>query len=224
MLQQNGNAQETVAGLEVAADVPGDDAQKEATTAPPHQSFFDDLRLRDCLIVLGLLLVLMALVDRELHDEKFAKSLADRPLLSASLFTILLSAMAYGGWNAVRAHWEAEKWRKLSSLAMVSMAYDITVVIDTCIWLVVGVKPFSSFTPSDAAHDKLTRIRTDKKCPQITDQDYGKINSGIIRNPLRARASRTILDGSTSRIWKLSGQRLTIAPLCAVDDAASNRH
>lgn len=175
MLQQNGNAQATVAGPEVAAEVPGDDAQKKATTAPPHQSFFDDLRLRDCLIVLGLLLVLVALVDRELHDKEFAKFLADRPLLSASIFTALLSFMAYGGWNAVRAHWEAEKWRKLSSLAMVSMAYDITVVIDTCIWLVVGVKPFSSFTPSDAAHDKLTAIRTDKKCPLITDQDYGKI-------------------------------------------------
>lgn len=175
MSQRNANAQETGAALEADAEVSGDEAQKEATTAPPHQSFIKDLRKRDYLPVLGLLIVLAVLIYRELHDAEFAKSLADRPLLSASIFTLLLSLMAVGGWNAVRAHWEGEKWRKLSSLAMVSMAHDITVVIDTSIWLVVGVKPFSSFTPSDEAHDELTSIRTDEKCPHITDQDYGNI-------------------------------------------------
>lgn len=175
MLQRNGNVQGAITDPEVGSEASADEVKAEASTAPPHQTFFDDLRLRDCLPVLGLLLVLLALIDRELHDEEFAKSLADRPLLSSFIFTSLLSAMAFGGWNALRAHLEAEKWRKLSSLAMVSMAYDVTVVIDTCIWLLVGVKPFSSFTPSDAAQDKLTSIRTDRKCPQITDQDYGKI-------------------------------------------------
>lgn len=97
--------------------------------------------------MLGLLTVLAALVLRELQDPEFAKSLADRPLLSGSIFTLLLSLMAYGGWNALRAHWDAERWRQLTSLAIVSMAHDITIVIDTCIWLVTGAKPFSSFTP-----------------------------------------------------------------------------
>lgn len=176
MFQRNGNAQETRRALEVATPVPGYEGQKEATTAPPHQSLIRDLRKRDCVIVLGLLTVLAALVLRELQDPEFAKALADRPLLSASVFTLLLSLMAYGGWNALRTHWDAERWRKLTSLAMVSMAHDITIVIDTCIWLVTGAKPFSSFTPPDTAHHHLSSIRTSEKCPEITDSDYGKIN------------------------------------------------
>lgn len=175
MLQRTRNAPKTGAGLETAAEVSGEQAQKVATTAPPHQSFFEDLRLQDCFIVFGLFVVLLAVLIGEQLDPMFAKFLAEHPVFSAFIFTLLLTLIAWGGLDALRAHWEAEKWRKLSSLAMMSMAYDITVVIDTCIWLVVGVKPFSSFTPSDAAHDELTSIRTHGKLSKITDQDYGKI-------------------------------------------------
>jgi hypothetical protein len=102
------NAPKTGAGLETAAEVSGGQAQKVATTAPPHQYFFEDLRLQDCFIVFGLFVVLLAVLIGEQLDPMFAKFLADYSVFSAFIFTLLLTLIAWGGLDALRAHWEAE--------------------------------------------------------------------------------------------------------------------
>ncbi len=145
---------------------------------PPHRTFLQDLRARDWVLLIGLIVLLIALVIVESVNSEVATYLSDHPLLTGVATALLLSAIAVGGLDALRAHWEAEKWRRLSSLALLSIANDITRVIDAFIWLVIGVKPINSFSPSRAAHTELTTIRTGEGLPVTDDPDFSKVEFG----------------------------------------------
>lgn len=171
--------------LEAATEDLGPEAPKEASRPPErvaeahhipeHRSFLRDLRFQDWLVLLGLLAVLAALILGEQRDAVFAQFLAGHALLSGFMLALLLSLIAIGGLDALRAHWEAERWRKLSSLAMLSIAYDVTIVVDTLIWLVIGVKPTGSFEPPESAHEELTHLRDHEGFPRTFDSDYGNV-------------------------------------------------
>lgn len=154
------------------------DTTLKAPTVPPHQTFLQDLRVRDWVLLIGLIVLLIALVIVESVNDAVAKYLSDHPLLTGVATALLLSAIAVGGLDALRAHWEAEKWRRLSSLALLSIANDITRVIDAFIWLVIGVKPVNSFSPSKAAHTELTIIRSREGLPVTHDPDFSKVEFG----------------------------------------------
>lgn len=192
-MRRNGNAQKTVSGLEVATEGPGpvgplegspaqtqtaETQDSESPSVPEHRSFLRDLRFQDWLVLLGLLTILAALLVGESRDAEFAKFLANRPLLSGFLLASLFALIALGGLDALRAHLEAERWRNLSSLAVLSIAHDITMVIDTFIWLVIGVKPRGSFEPSDSAQEELTDIRALEDLDQTDDADYNHVQYG----------------------------------------------
>jgi hypothetical protein len=104
---------------------------------------------------------LVALICIEDGSPTLAKGLSEHPLFTGIATTLIWSLVAVGGFQAFRVHWEAERWRRLSSLAMMSIAYDINHLVDVFIWLIIGVKPLptSSYVPTDGAHSVLNSIR-----------------------------------------------------------------
>lgn len=152
-----------------------DNEAPELAAVPPHESFFEDLRPKDWTILTGLVAVVLGLIIWEASNPEVGKFLSSHPLLTAMGTAFLLSLIAIGGLDALRAHWEAERWRKLSSLAMLSIAYDVTRVRDVFIWLVIGIKPISSFTRSSEVQEELNSLRKSEGLSETHDADYGKV-------------------------------------------------
>lgn len=153
------------------------------------RSFISDLRTRDWLAFVILLVGLVALLVYENSNQATVKEFIDNHQLLAAVGTAsLLSLLTVLGVDALRAHWEAQKWRNLSNLAMLSIAFDVTVVLDVHIWLVTGTPPRSSFTPPGLTQRKLTLIRSRMLLPVNFDSDYSKVDSAEYEKSLRELA------------------------------------
>lgn len=145
-------------------------------TAVRRRSILADLGPRDWGRIGGLLVILAALMAWEFMDGRVGAFLSSHPLFGGIFTAVLLTVMTISGFEALRSHWEADKWRRLSTLAMLSIAYDLTIMIDVFIWLVTGARPTNTFSPSNENHSRLSAILRREGLPEMTDPDFGKIN------------------------------------------------
>jgi len=100
----------------------------------------------------------------------------ERPLQAGVLTGLLLAVVAYFGFDAVRANLNERRWAPLSRLAMLSFAYQTTLLIDVALWLVTARPPVNDAAPSDEDQLRLRTIRDDVGLPLPTDPDLGAVD------------------------------------------------
>jgi hypothetical protein len=114
-------------------------------------------RFRLALVVALLVLVLIA-------EHAFAAIRTfykERPLQAGIVTGLLLSAVALFAIDAVRANLHERRWAPLSRMALLSLSYQTTLLIDTMLWLATGRLPQNDDSmPKPAWQKTLLNIRT----------------------------------------------------------------
>lgn len=109
-----------------------------------------------------------------------------RPLQAGVLTGALLSAVAYFGFDAVRAQLNESRWSPLSTLAFVSLAYQTTLIIDVLLWLVTEIEPSNDAAPDAELQQQLVGIRRAAGRREPPHRDLGKVACPHYRGELEA--------------------------------------
>jgi hypothetical protein len=151
--------------------------------------------------------LLVALVGAVLVVELMSGGLRDfykeRPLQAGVLTGLLLSIVAYFGFDAIRAELTQRRWAPLSRLALMWLASQTTILIDVALWLVTGQPPDNDARPDQATQDELIDIRARAgadaatKAPdlgQIKHDHYLRQLEILMRDPAWRAFARQQLD------------------------------
>ncbi|WP_426228299.1 hypothetical protein [Pseudarthrobacter sp. DSP2-3-2b1] len=149
-----------------------------------RRSVWADVSPKDWRRLAIMLALLGALLTWELSDPQVGDFFQKHPLLGGVFTATLLSILTIGGFAALRSHWEAEKWRRLSALAVLSIAFDLTVMIDVFIWLVTGARPSDTVSPARRHHAELKAAIRTAGLQTLTEPDFGQLDYGTYEERL----------------------------------------
>ena len=143
------------------------------------------LRRKDWIRTAVLLTLVVALLVVELRCGRVRMFYVDHPLQAGIVTGVVLSLVAYLGFDAVRASMNDARWGPLSSIAFLSLAYQTTLVIDVLLWLVTGIVPSNDATPPADRQFELKMLRASAGVPLPAGVDLGTVEADPYRAALR---------------------------------------
>src|SRR3954447_10360181 len=179
------------------------------------------LRPRDPRWAGGVVCCAAALVTAELISHRFRDFYKDRPLQAGFVTGVVLALLAYLVIDAVRANLNEKRWTPLSKLAFLALAAETTLVIDTLLSLVTGMRPDRA-RRTDAAQKDLQAALAAMGLKPWQGDDLGAVAHTEYRDQLvcvlsdrawLALALREIGDrkwGNRDGLAKWAGAMLTI--------------
>ena len=125
-----------------------------------------------------------AILLAEMRSGVLRHFYAERPLQAGVITGVMLSLVALFGFDAVRAKLNERRWLPLSRLALLSLAYQTTLLIDVLLWLVTARSPVNDARPDAATDKELEEARAHSKFQSPTDQDLGTVQYDDYRGML----------------------------------------
>src|SRR4051794_17344855 len=133
-------------------------------------------RPRDWLRCVFVIILLGVVLVAEHRYRGIRDFYVQRPLLAGILSGVLQSIAALFGIDVVRANLRDRRWAPLSRLALISLAYETTLLIDTFLWLATGQAPTNDARPDHQTQQSLLEKRDSEGLPPPpVAPDLGKV-------------------------------------------------
>jgi hypothetical protein len=143
------------------------------------------LRAKDYIRFALVITLVLAVLVGEMLAGSLRTFYTDHPLQAGVLTGVLLSIVAYFGFDAVRAELTEQRWRPLSKVALLALKYETTVFFDTLLWLVTARPPVNHARPAATSQRKLTDLRAAVGLSPPTDLNLATIKRNDYESMLR---------------------------------------